>query len=240
MKIKRNGIIALAGALLSLAPGQIEAQTYNPLEKVLISGTMYVQGATSDNGTTTTIKGPSKSSITTEMLLKQLVQDEFANGNASFTSATVPKGAVLNFNGSGFEIDQGGNQLADVSGDSILTWTISGQNDISTGSYSDNNGQGTPPYSQTDYYLVTIEYNSPSNSPSPLAFTVTGLAAVAGKSTNPNVTTGNYTQTGSVSFSNGTGEGTNPNGPLVVTGVTLTGSGSVKTNDGNGTDQTGD
>jgi hypothetical protein len=196
---------------------------------------MYLQGPTTDNNTTTTIKSPSKPSITTASLLKQLIADEYAEGNLS--STTLP-GAKLDFNGTGFEIDQGANEAVDVS--DILTWDVSGQNDISAGNYSDANGQGTPPYSQTDYYLVTVTYNSPSSSTSPLTFTVTGLATVTGKTTNPNGKTGNYTQSGSISFSDGTGEGTNPNGSFVLTGVTMTASGSVTENNGNGTNETGD
>ena len=219
--------------MVPLAPAQIEAQV---LEKISFSGTMYLQGATKDNNTTTTIKAPSKSSITTGWLLKQLVADECSYGNTQFKNASVPNGAVLNFNGSGFEIDQGATQLADVSADGILAWSESGQNDISTGSFSITNGQGIPPYSQTDYYLVTVTYASPPTSSNSLLFTVTGLATVTGKATNPNAKTGNYTQSASVSFSDGTGEGENLNGPFVLTGVTMTASGSAKANNGQGTD----
>jgi len=206
---------------------------------------MYEQGATTDlpvaNPTTTTIKAPTKVSITTALLLKQLAADENANGNVNFPTATPPRGAVLYFNGSGFEIDQGTNQLADVTGDSIMSWSQSGQNDISAGSYSDANGQGSPPYTQTDYYLVTVTYTSPSsNTTNPLNFTVTGLATVTGKATNPNGRTGNYTQSGSISFSDGTGEGSNANGSFVLTGVTMTASGSATENSGTGTNETGD
>jgi hypothetical protein len=183
---------------------------------------MYAQGSTSDNNTTTTIKAPAKTAVTTATLLKQLATDEASAGNLS--SATLPKGAVLNFNGSGFEIDVGTNMLVDVS--DIITWTVSGQNDISAGSYLDANGQGTPPYSQTDYYLVTVAYDDTSSTGA-LKFTVTGLATVTGKATNPNTKTGNYTQSGTVSLANGTGEGSNASGNFVLTGVTMTASGSA-------------
>ena len=219
--------------MIPLAPAQIDAQTL--LEKISISGTAYQQGATSTNATTSTTKPPSKFSFTKAKILEQLVADEYSYGN--FTSASVPKGAVLNFNGTGFEIDQGSNQLADVSADGILAWSESGQNDINAGAFLEANGPGTsaPPYNQTDYYLATVTYASPPTSSNSWFFTVTGLATVTEKTTNPNQTTGNYTQSASVSFSDGTGEGENSNGPFVVTGFTITGSGSGKANDGQGT-----
>jgi hypothetical protein len=237
MKSERTGLLLLVGAMLALAPGQIEAQTYIALERVSISATGYQQGSTSSNATTSTTKPPVKFSITTGKLLEQLVADEFSYGNRQFTSAVVPRGAVLNFNGSGFEIDQGTNQLADVSADGILAWSVSGQNDINTGSFLNANGQGTPPYNQTDYYLATVTYASPPSSFNSLFFTLTGLATVTGRATNPIARTGNYTLFGSVSFSDGTGEGENPDGPFVLTGFTMTASGSVKANNGQGTDQ---
>ncbi len=192
-----------------------------PLEKVSITATVIEQGATKDNGTTTTTKAPTKVSWITTTLLKQLAADEFAEGK--LLSATLPAGAKLDFNGTGFEIDQGSKELVDVS--DILTWTVSGQKDISgAGTYLDAKGQGIPPFNQTDHYLVTVAYNG-SNSTGALTFTVTGLATVMGKAANPNPNTG-YTLSGTVSLADGTGAGVNANGQFILTGFTISASGS--------------
>jgi hypothetical protein len=228
MKSERTGLFLLAGAMLALAPGRIDAQSYSPLEKVSISGTGYEQGATHDNGTSSNTANPTKFSITTASLLAQLVADEYSYGNKNFTSARVPAGAVLKFYGTGFEIDQGTSQLADVSADGFLSWSAtSGQNDINAGTFLDSGGQTTPPYNQVNYSLATLTYTSPPPSSNPLFLTVTGLATITTKATTPNHTTGKYTLSASVNFSDGTGEGDNVKGAFVVTGFTMTGSGSM-------------
>jgi hypothetical protein len=220
-------LTALAGLALA-APGTLHAQV---LLKVTMSATMYQQNTnTSDNGTTTTTKPPAKSSLTTASLLKDLALFEQSEGN--WTNPTFPASAALVFNGSGFQINEGTNELVDVS--DALSYSQSGQNDISTGSYLDANGQGSAPYNQTDYYLVTVTYTG-----SAFSFTVTGLATVTGKATNPNTKTGNYTQSDSFSLQDGTGEGafTSSGVPFVLTGFTVTGSGSATENNGLGTDE---
>jgi hypothetical protein len=120
----------------------------------------------------------------------------------------------------------------------VLTWNVTGQNDISSGSYSIVGGPGSPPYSQTDYYLVTVQYND-SDSTGALNFSVTGLATVTGKATNPNSKSGNYTQSATISFQDGTGEGTitTNSTPFVLTGFTITASGSETENTGTGTNE---
>src|SRR5208282_716419 len=95
---------ALAGLWLA-APGTLQAQ----LEKVSISGTLYEQGAQSDNDKTTTTKAPAKVSLSTATVLKQLAKDEFAEGN--YTSSLFPSAAKLVYNGLGFEVDDGTNEL---------------------------------------------------------------------------------------------------------------------------------
>ena len=185
MKLIRTGIItaSLAAGLLVLAPA-IHAQV---LAKVSITATVYEQGARNDNNTTTTVKPATKVAWTTATLLKQLAADEFSEGNllttsgATASSATLPAGATLKFNGTGFEIDAGSNKLADVS--DIMTWTVSGQNDINSGSFSDANGAGTPPDSTSDMYIVTVAFND-SSATGALSFTVSGLGTVKGAGTN--------------------------------------------------------
>jgi hypothetical protein len=231
-KLKTLMLLATMAGLWMALPETLRAQEV--LEKVSFSATVYEQNTNEvSTATTTTTKAPIKESVSTANLLKQLAEDEAFEGNLA--SATLPSGAVLNFNTSsgGFEIDKGTNVIVDVS--DILTWTVSGQNDITSGSYS-TNGAGMAPYNQTDYYLVTLAYND-SSATGVLTFSLTGLATVVQKATNPNVRTGNYTQSYSISFQDGTGEGMNQNGPLVVTGATLTASGSATFNTGNGTDE---
>ena len=234
MKQEFKTLLMLATmAGLSLAePATIHAQV---LAKVSVSATLYEQSTnTTGTATTTTTKAPTKISLTTATLLKQLALDTYSEG--TWTATNFPASASLVFNGSGFEVDQGTNLLVDVS--DIFTWSLSGQNDISAGSFSDANGPGSPPYTQTDYYLVNLQYND-SSSTGELTFRVTGLATVTGKTTNPNSRTGNFTQSTSVSLQDGTGEGliTTSGIPFVLTGFTISASGSVVENNGSGTDE---
>jgi hypothetical protein len=249
MKLKLKPLVILATAAgFSLAlPGTVHAQA-QLLERISLSATMYEASATTngvdvgtDNGTSTTTKAPTRSTITAATLLKQLALDEYSEGN--WTNSKFPANATLDYNGSGFAVYQGTNPLVDVS--DILSYTQSGQNDISSGTYTDANGQGAPPFTQTDYYLVTIAYND-SSSTGALGFTVTGLATVTSKATNPNTKTGNYTQSGSFSLQDGTGEGTiTPASgslagtaiPFVLTGFTATASGSSAGNTGTGSNE---
>jgi len=109
----------------------------------------------------------------------------------------------------------------------------------------DANGAGMPPFTQTDYYLVTVVYDD-SGSTGALVFSVTGLETFTAKATNPNARTGKYTQSGSISLQDGTGEGTITPAtgslagtaiPFVLTGFTATASGSAAENTGNGTSE---
>jgi hypothetical protein len=223
-KIKTLVMLATVASLWLAVPGTLRAQ--DVLEKMSISATTYDQSTNStDNGTTSTTKAPSKGSITTATLLKDL---ELVEGT------TFPSGATLVFNGDGFEVDKGTNFSLDVS--DALTYTISGQNDISTGSFSDANGPESAPFTQTDYYLVTVAYTGAN-----YTFTVTGLATVTGKATAPNGKTGNYTQSGTIAVQDGTGEGTvtisGNSVPFVMTGFTMSASGSEAENSGTGTDE---
>lgn len=237
MKSLKTGLMAvsvIAGSL-NLSVLSLHAQI---LEKISLSATLYTQGATNDNTTTTTIKSPVKSTITTANLLKQLAADENFEGN--WASNSFPSSAKLDFNGTGFEIDQGTNELLDVS--DMLTWTVSGQNDITAGNFLDANGapsagQGTPPFNETDMYLVTIAYNSSGTGNGNLTFTATGLATLTEKAGSANATTGNYTESGTLSLSDGTGEGVDASGNFVMTGITITASGESTQNDGSGTDK---
>ena len=72
------------------------------------------------------------------------------------------------------------------------------------------------------------------------------VATVTSKATKPNAKTGNYTQSGSFSLQDGTGEGTitpasgslaGTTIPVVLTGFTVTASGSATWNSGTGTNQ---
>jgi hypothetical protein len=215
----------VAGLWLAL-PGTLQAQ----LEKVTITTTIYEQGAISDNGHTTKISPPAKRSVTTVNFLEQLAKDEFAEGN--WGGGHFPAGAQLVYNGSGFEIDQGTNKLVDVS--DILTVAFNGQNDITNGSYLDaisttkgtTGGPTWAPYSATDYKLVTVTYDD-SSSTGELTFAVTGLGILSATAPNPGKT-GSFKQSKTFSLQDGTGEGTLNGTHFVVTGFTLTASGSAE------------
>jgi hypothetical protein len=224
-------LLATIVGLSLVLPGTLHAQEV--LEKEAISATIIEQNTnTIDNGTTTTTKVPPRVTLTTASLLKDLALSEENAGN--WTNSTFPPGAKLDFNGSGFEVDKGTNELVDVS--DALAFTQIGQNTIGNGTYSDANGPNTPPYTQTDYYIGTLTYTGVEYS-----FTVTGLTKLTAVATNPRVKTGNFTESATFSLQDGTGEGsiTPANGnttPIVLTGFTMTASGSVLANDGMGTD----
>jgi hypothetical protein len=225
----------LAGGLLWLAPGNLKAQTYfwsyggyNASGHATVSGSYYSPAATpapSNNGSG---KQPAakKIAISTATLLKFAWE---AETNANNVSGNLPKGAVLNFNGSGFEIDVGTNLVADLTGDSIMSFAQTGTNDVlSTGDYG-TNGAGVPPYEQTVLCLCTVTFDTPQ-----LSFYATGLATVATTVSSVN-NKGIFSISGSLNLSDGTGEGIDVNGnPTVITGVTLTASGKASINTGGG------
>jgi hypothetical protein len=207
----------VTGLWLAL-PGILQAQ----LEKVTITATIYEQGAQSDNGHTTTISPPTKHPVTTVNFLEQLAKDEAAEGR--WGGGHFPAGAQLVYNGSGFEIAQGTNELVDVS--DILTVAFNGQNDVTNGSYLDAKGSGTAPFTSSNYKLVTLAYDD-SSSTGELTFSVTGLGILTATATTPNARTGSFKQSETFSLQDGTGEGTLTGTPFVVTGFTLTASGSA-------------
>jgi hypothetical protein len=216
-------LIVLSG-LLAMIPTSLSAQ---PLEKVALSATAYAaNGLSTNNGTTFLTKSAIQKTITTKDILKQLTHDEYKENN--LPSKKLPKDAVLNFNGTGFEIDLGTNLLVDVS--DILTFKVTGTNDIpGAGTYSDATGAGNPPFTKTDIYLATITFNDTAST-GKMQFTFTGTAIVTRGAPAPNPKTGRYTATGSLDFTRATGEGqTDDLGPIVLTGFTLTASGARST-----------
>ncbi len=221
-KLKFLALFATAVAVFLGVPGTLRAQV---LEKVSISATIYLQGATSDKKGVTTIAGPTKQTVSTVNLLESLAKDEYAEGN--YPNTRFPSTAVLHYYGGGFEVDERTSVLVDVS--DILTLTITGQNDITNGNYTDVKGPGTPPSTQTAYQIVTLAYTS-STGASGLGFTVTGLGELTQKGGTPNAKTGKFTQTDSVSLQDGTGEGTLNGVEFVITGFTVTASGSATEN----------
>jgi hypothetical protein len=218
--------LASLGALIS----STESASAQLLEKVSISATAYEQGAASDNNTVTTTKAPAKVAISTATILKQLATDEFSEGRLN--SANLPASAKLDFNGTGFEIDQGTNELVDVS--DIMTWSAAGSVDITSGNFLDASGQGIPPFTQTDSFLAAVIYRN-TNAAAALNFSVTGLATVTQKATTPNARTGSFVQSGSMTLADGTGEGTNASGPIILSGFTISATGSAAGNTGLGT-----
>jgi hypothetical protein len=228
-KIKILLTSATVAGLWLAAPGSLKAQV---LQTVSISGTMLAQGTNTDNNTTSTTKAPTRTPITTASVLKQLALDEYAAGNYPYPNTKFPPGAKLKYLAdTGFQVDNGTNELVDVS--DILSLEVSGTYDINAGSYSDANGQGMPPSSQTDYQLVTVTYDSTAVGGT-TKYTVTGLATSTTRTTNPSAK-GNYSETASFSLQSGTGEGINAAGVnIVITGFTITASGSAAQNNGAG------
>jgi hypothetical protein len=218
-KLKFLILFATAVAVFMAVPGTLRAQV---LEKMSISATIYLQGTTSDKKGVTTTAGPAKQSVSTVNLLESLAKDENAEGN--YPETRFPSTATLYYYGDGFEVDEGTTVLVDVS--DILTLTITGQNDITNGNYTEVNGPGTPPYTQTAYQIVTLAYVSTTGA-SGLGFTVTGLGELTQTAGTPNAKTGKFTQTDSVSLQDGTGEGTLDGVEFVITGFTVTASGSA-------------
>ncbi len=212
-------LFATAAAVFLAVPGTLHAQAS---EKMSISATIYLQGATSDKKGVTTSAGPTKQSVSTVNLLESLAKDENAEGN--YPNTKFPSTAALYYYGGGFEVDEGTNVLVDVS--DILTLTTTGQNDITNGNYTDVKGPGTPPYTQTAYQIVMLAYAS-STGASGLGFTVTGLGEFTQKAGTPNAKTGKFTQSDSFNLQDGTGEGSLEGVEFVITGFTVTASGSA-------------
>jgi hypothetical protein len=221
-KLKFLALFVTAVAVFLAVPGALHAQVS---EKMSISAIIYLQGATSDKKGVTTIAGPSKQSVSTVNLLESLAKDENAEGN--YSNTRFPSTAVLHYYGDGFEVDEGTNVLVDVS--DILNLTVTGQNDITNGNYTEVNGPGKPPYTQTAYQIVTLAYTSNTGA-SGLGFTVTGLGEFTQKAGTPTAKTGKFTQSDSFSLQDGTGEGALEGVEFVITGFTVTASGSAAEN----------
>jgi hypothetical protein len=219
-------IITVTGLWLSAA-GTLMGQV---LLGCSISGTIMTQGVTVDDGAVTRL--PAKSTLTTASILKQLASDEKAGG--LWTNDTFPAGAKLNyFTGESspyypqfatpaeFQVvDRHNNLLLVVT--NILTLTNVGTNGIDYGSAT-----------ETTVQLATLTYDATSVGRTN-KYTVTGLGTSTTSNTAANFY-GEFTQTDTFSLQNGTGEGVNANGvSIVLTGVTITESGSARLNNGAG------
>jgi hypothetical protein len=125
-------------------------------------------------------------------------------------------------------IMQGTNMLLDVS--DVLSVNNVGNNDISSGKYTDDNGPQAPPFTETDYQLATFTYDSTSIGGT-TKFTLSGLGVSTTTDSPVNPVTGAFTETDSAAIQSGTGEGVTPNGDdMVVTG-TISARGSAKLSD---------
>lgn len=205
----KNLVILAAVAGLTLAvSGSLHAQA---LEKVTISSTVYAQGPTDGDVT----KSPLKSSITGAYLLAQLAADE----SDDFTNAASDK---LGFDGTNFVVLDGkGNEVFGPIDELSLQL---GSPAITAG--LTNTPSGTPPYNQVSTQPAVLTYTSTTGG---LTITVNGLATITQKTTLP-TSKGKFIQTGSLSFVDGTGGGSNSNAPIVVTGFTITATGTENEN----------
>jgi hypothetical protein len=213
-KLKNLAMIATVAGLSLAVSETLHAQTPAPvLEKVAFSLTTLKQGNSTTNRTTVKTATPAKKVETQTSLLSTLAQD---------ASTTFPPGSALYFNGTGFEVDKGGAQIADVS--SILTVSI-GAPVLTAGNYSVSNGPAAQPYSETDYELITVAYNG---SISGLSFSVTGVGSVTTTVPAANPHNNKFKQSGALSMQDGTGSGVTTEGsPFLLTGFTITASGSA-------------
>jgi hypothetical protein len=185
---------------------------------VSITGSELAQGAESDNGKTTTTKVPTKTTITTAVLLEDLAKDE--NTAAKYDATNFPVGAKLLYTAnSGFQVvDKHNNPLVNVA--NILSLVTAGQNEITSGTFGDPSGSTTPPFTQTDLRLVTLAYDATSVGGT-MKFAVTGTGSSETTTTKP-TPKDHYIETDSFTLQNGTGEGVNGEGvKIVLTGFTV-------------------
>lgn len=221
---------ATAAGLWLSPPATVQAQV--SLE-VSISGTVFAQGSTNANNTTTTTRAPIKSSLTTATLLRQLAQDEKAAGMWA-KSSFPPDARLIYVNGAGFKVVDRHYELL-VIATNILSLQTNGQIEITSGSYVDGSaGDAFQSYSQTDVLLATFTYNATAFGRL-TTYAVTGVSTSTAKNTPANAE-GNSTETDSFRLQYGTGEGTNADGVnIVLAGFTVTGKGKATLNEGQGT-----
>ena len=209
-----------AGIISCLVTANASAQVV--LQKVAITGTTITQNPnTVDAHGVTTTPPATKNTRTTVDFLALLAHEEYVLGN--LPNNAWPAGAALYFNGTGFEVDKGAAFHMDVS--QVLGWSQSGTNNLTSGAYNDKNGPGNPPYSRVENYIATVTCDS-KDTGGAVQFHANGVATVTTTATAPNKA-GKYTISSSLNFSNGTGEGSTDNGPIIVTAITITASGSA-------------
>jgi hypothetical protein len=213
MKQNLKNLVILAGvAGLSLAvSGTLHAQT---VEKVAVSATKYEQGNTTQNraGTIITTAAPSKGTLSTASLVAALAQDD-----------GTPADGKLGFNGTAFVIIEGTNATPVTD----LSLTPNSSLAELTSGITTTNGSGTPPFSEDVYQNATLTYGPGSTSG--LNFSVSGLAITTVKAGAPAKSghkEGDYSESASLSFQDGTGGGTSGTNAFLLTGFTITGSGS--------------
>lgn len=213
MKLK-NKIIAVTAALafLTFAAGSVRADETLVLT---ITGTTLTQNtnSTTKNGITT-VPAPTKTSVTTQLILQALAVDEHAETN--YPSATFPAGAklvVTGHNGDDFQVwGKTNNLLVDVS--DILT-SSNGNNDISSGKQNEDTGLASP--TETDEQLLTLTYDdSFIDGGVGLQFSSTGL--ITNTQTDSTPKNGVYTETLSGKGALA-GEGSLQGNPFVFSGT---------------------
>lgn len=221
MKIKLPSVIIASVLITCLGAGNLRAQIV--LQKVAVTGTIITQNPnTNDVHGSTTTPPPTKVTRTTAELLALIAHEEYVIGNLA--SNGWPAGAALFFNGTGFEVDKGSTFHMDVS--NVMGWSVAGTNDLTSGAYNDKNGPGNPPYSRVQSYIATVIIDS-KDTGGAVQFHATGVATSKTTATAPNKA-GIYTISSTLQFSNGTGEGTTDDGPIIVTDLTISASGSAK------------
>jgi hypothetical protein len=221
MKTKLSFNILAAIIISCLVSGYVSAQVV--LQKVAITGTIITQNPnTIDIHGLTTTPPATKVTRTTADFLALLAHEEYVLGN--LPSNGWPAGSALFFNGTGFEVDKGTTFHMDVS--NVLGWSLAGTNDLTSGAYNDKNGPENPPYSRVENYVATISCDA-KDTGGAVQFHATGVATATTTATAPSKA-GSFTISSALHFSNGTGEGSTDNGPIIVTDLTISASGSAK------------
>jgi hypothetical protein len=223
--------------LLGLADADVQSQV---AQTASFSGSELIQTASPKvNGKTTSLKPPTKTALTTATLLADLATDETAAGQWPWAANTVPPNAKLiaTFSGGAVSHSTAFNSLSFkvVSGttavevSNIFSGNITGvvtSNAVSSFTYNtEAGGIFQPPFSLTYYLPYTLTYDGTAVGGT-LQFGVTGTATLATVVSTPNAKTGLYSEKDTFSLADGTGSGISRGFPFVLTGVTITASGS--------------
>jgi len=210
---------AAALALLSTTLGNLQAQVTCVLA---LSGSVSVQGSSTDDGAVTKYASPTKHSFVTKDILKNLALDENAAGK--YNATTFPAGAKLvaiissrgNDNGDFQVLDKNNNLLVDVTNIISISYGDYG-NFIISGKQKDSTGLSNP--SRVVSNVLRINYDdSRVTGNAGFKFYMSGIITGTTTDTLSKSATGAYTETKSFKMSPAMGEGVYQSQTFVLTG----------------------